>query len=301
MMNTPIALLIFNRPELTGRVFAQIARARPHKLLIVGDGPRLDRPGEAEKCAAARAVVERVDWDCEVLKNYSDSNLGCRRRVSTGLDWVFENVDEAIVLEDDCLPSQSFFGYCEELLRHYRDDTRVMQICGLNVFQEWNRGGNSYFFSNYGPVWGWASWRRAWKYYDVHMKLWPEIRGKKLYEDFCQSREEMEYRLDLYNQVYAGKIDTWDYQWGFAKMINAGLSIIPVNNMIANIGCRLDPTHSNPDNSFSNLERNELTMPLKHPEYVIKDSLFDIDFNRLYIPNESEPIFKKIIRRVMGN
>src|SRR3972149_5093970 len=128
-LKTPVAFLIFNRPDTTESVFREIAKAKPSKLLVVADGARPDRVGEAEKCASTRAIIERVDWDCEVLKNYSNVNLGCKRRVSSGLDWVFETVEEAIVLEDDCLPSPSFFPFCEELLERYRDDSRVMQIC----------------------------------------------------------------------------------------------------------------------------------------------------------------------------
>ena len=128
---TPVAFLIFNRPETTARVFEAIRRVRPPKLLVVADGPRSDREGENEKCRAARSVIERVDWPCEVITNYADTNLGCRTRISSGLDWVFANVDEAIILEDDCLPDPSFFPFCEELLARYRDDDRIMIIAYL--------------------------------------------------------------------------------------------------------------------------------------------------------------------------
>lgn len=277
MITTPVAFLIFNRPDKTERVFAEIAKAKPSRLLVIADGPRPDKQGETEKCAAARAVIERVDWGCEVLKNYSDVNLGCKRCVSSGLDWVFDNVEEAIILEDDCLPGQSFFRFCQELLAYYRSDTRVMQICGLNVFKKWSRSGHSYFFSNYGPIWGWASWRRAWKYYDVDMKLWPEIKEKRLYEDFCQSSEEAEYRLDIYNKVYHGEIGTWDYQWGFAKMINHGLSIIPSVNQISNIGFDADATHTvvGQNNPYATMKTYDINFPLTYPKYVVRDCLAD--------------------------
>src|SRR4028118_433764 len=179
-MKTPVVLIIFNRPAQTEKVFEVIRQAKPPKLLVIADGSRAERPGEAEKCAAARAVIDRVDWDCEVFKNYSDVNLGCDPRISSGLNWVFETVEEAIILEDDCVPHPTFFRYCEELLERYRHDARVMNISGQNVLFGRHRTEYSYYFSRYTLCWGWASWRRAWQYFDVDVKLWPEIRDQNL-------------------------------------------------------------------------------------------------------------------------
>ncbi|MGC1799486.1 MAG: hypothetical protein WA701_03795, partial [Solirubrobacterales bacterium] len=183
---TPVAMLIFNRPETTARVFERVREARPPKLLVVADGPRADRPGEAGRCREARAVVEAVDWPCELMTDYSEVNLGCGKRISSGLDWVFDSVEEAIVLEDDCLPHPSFFRFCEELLKRYRAEERVVHVSGDN-FQSAGRAGGavgrllrlagrswspSYYFSRYAHVWGWASWRRAWSDYDFEMTAW---------------------------------------------------------------------------------------------------------------------------------
>lgn len=275
-LKTPVAFLIFNRPETTERVFREIAKAKPRKLLVVADGARPDRAGEAEKCVSTRAIIERVDWDCEVLKNYSNVNLGCKRRVSSGLDWIFETVEEAIVLEDDCLPSPSFFPFCEELLNRYREDDRVMQICGSNFLNGWRRNEYSYYFSKYGPIWGWASWRRAWNFYDVEMKLWPEIKERNIYEDFCQNKIEAEHRKKILDMVYDGNIDTWDYQWGFAKFINSGLSITPSVNLISNIGFGIGATHTkDTQNPFAEMALSEMTFPLLHPRFICVDAQSD--------------------------
>src|SRR5215831_3805810 len=158
-MRTPVALIIFNRPDVTERVFAEIAHARPRKLLVIADGPRFNRPGEAEKCTATRAIIDRVNWECEVLKNYSDVNLGCGGRESSAMIWIFEQAEEAIILEDDTLPQPTFFRFCEELLEKYRDDERVMHISGDNWLFGQKRISDSYFFSHYCLSWGWASWR----------------------------------------------------------------------------------------------------------------------------------------------
>jgi hypothetical protein len=298
-LKVPVLFLIFNRPAITQRVFDAIRQAKPSRLFVAADGPRDNRSGEAERCEQTRRIIDTVDWDCEVTTLFREKNLGCRKAVSSAIDWFFTNVEEGIILEDDCLPSQSFFDYCQGLLEYYRYDRRIMQICGSNLLKEWNRSGYSYFFSNYGPVWGWASWRRAWQYNDVNMKLWPEIRGKKLYEDFCQSIQETEFRLELYDKVFSGQIDTWDYQWGFAKMISSGLSITPTNNMISNIGFGVDATHTNILSSLSGLRTYDIDFPLKHPEFIIKDKIFDVEYNQTYLPQKPLITTPSLLQKMM--
>jgi hypothetical protein len=299
-MKTPVAFIIFNRPDTTKRVFEAVREAKPPKLLVIADGPRIDRPGEAEKCAAARAIIEGVDWECEVLTNYSDVNLGCKIRVSSGLDWVFSEVEEAIILEDDCLPHPTFFPFCEELLEKYRNDSRIMQICGSNVLKDQVNIDDSYYFSKYGPIWGWASWRRAWQYYDVDMKLWKEVKDKKLYLDFCLSKTEASSRLELYDKLKANKIDTWDYQWGFAKMINSGLSIIPKINLVSNIGFREDATHVTDSKSpLANLATYTIEFPLIYPSFIHRDRAADYIFSRNFFNGISLNSFlQKIYLRI---
>lgn len=295
---TPVAFLIFNRPDTTERVFAEIARAKPSKLLVVADGSRPDKPGEAEKCAAARAVIEGVDWDCEVLKNYSDVNLGCKRRVSSGLDWVFDNVEEAIILEDDCLPSPSFFMYCQELLEYYRNDTRVMQISGSNFFDSCME--ESYFFSKYGPIWGWATWKRAWKHYDVTMRFWPMVKQKKLHYDFCFNANEAKVREETFDAIYSGTIDTWDFQWVFTRYINSGLSITPAENLVTNIGCGEDATHTkNKSDIRAFRERKELASPLKHPVFMIKNFELDQLYFENLIKQKDQPNFLNKLQTIL--
>jgi len=274
---TPVAFLIFNRPGTTARVLTEIAKFKPAKLLVVADGPRSDHLEDPEKCQSTRAIIERlVDWDCEVLTNYSDINLGCKKRVSSGLDWVFANVEEAIILEDDCLPHPTFFRFCQEMLERYRDDTRIMQICGFNALYEKQSLPYSYYFSKFGPIWGWASWRRAWQYYDVDMKLWPLVKKEKAYCYFCDGRREISWRLDIFEKVYRGEIDTWDYQWAFAKHMHSGLSLIPHGNLIVNIGFGADSTHTaNPDNPLASVKYAAMELPLKHPPYICRNKPLD--------------------------
>jgi hypothetical protein len=273
-LSTPVAFLIFNRPDTTERVFAEIARARPARLLVVADGPRAERPEEALRCAQARAVIERIDWPCELETHYAAENLGCRRRVSSGLTWVFERVPEAIILEDDCVPSQSFFPYCEELLARYREDARIGMISGDNFQRGRRTGSGSYYYSKYTHIWGWASWRRAWRYYDVTARLWPELLQSGLLDRMTLPCERETWRA-AFEGVHAGRIDTWDYQWTLAFWCHSMLSVMPQVNLISNIGFGEQATHTRSPSEYANLAVQEIDWPLRAPALTAADPRAD--------------------------
>jgi hypothetical protein len=281
-LKTPVAFFVFNRPDTTAQLFAEITRARPPKLLIIADGPRPNRPDDVVNCAAVRRLVQKVDWDCEVLTNFSETNMGCRNRVSSGLDWVFQSVPEAIILEDDCLPTQSFFRFCQECLRKYSTDTRIMQICGFNRVGAPGNYAYSYLYSKYGPIWGWATWSRAWSSYDVDMSLWPKIKADRAF-GFCENRQEVRWRTKLFDQMFNREIDTWDYQWVFAKAINQGLSVVPSGNLISNIGFGANATHTTHPGE-EKIERLELEFPLKPPPYIVRHAEFDAAYLSSVLP-----------------
>lgn len=275
-LKTPVVLIIFNRPDTTEKVFRTIAQAKPPKLLVVADGPRADQPGEAEQCTAARAIIDLVDWDCEVLRDYSKINLGCKDRVASGLDWAFDMVEKAIVLEDDCVPHSTFFRFCEELLERYRDDGRVMAISGDNLQFGRRRGEHSYYFSRYNHCWGWATWRRAWQHYDRDMKLWPRIRDCGWLEDLLTDSSSVGFWTRIFQSVYEGHINTWDYQWTFTCWTQSGLSILPSVNLVSNIGFNAEATHTKDSNSrFANMPVEAMSFPLQHPPFVIRDAPAD--------------------------
>jgi hypothetical protein len=272
MINTPIAFFIFRRPDLTTQVFEAIRQAKPKKLLVVADGPRNE--SEAILCQQARAVIETVDWDCEILRNYVDENLGCRKRVSSGLDWVFAQVEEAIVLEDDCLPSPSFFSFCQTLLERYRYDERIMNISGDNFQRNQTRNQCSYHFSRYPHIWGWATWRRAWQHYDVDMKLWIDFKSSRLFKDMFDTKYEWLYWSNIFDDVYMGKIDTWDYQWYFCCWSQSALSVEPSVNLVSNLGFREDGTHLKQENSLAKLPASEI-YSIVHPTIVMRNNETD--------------------------
>ena len=274
-MKTPVAFLIFNRPATTKAVFAEIAKAKPSKLFVVADGPRPDRPNEDERCRLTRMIVEAIDWDCELFTNYADTNMGCRDRVSSGIDWVFHHVEEAIFLEDDCLPHPSFFRFCEELLERYRHDERIMAISGDNFQFGRKRTECSYYFSRYTHIWGWASWRRAWKHYDLSISHWPMIREGQWLDDFLGDRRESDYWTEIFDLVYQGKIGTWDYQWLFACWLESALCVLPNVNLVSNIGFGADATHTGGAGRVAELPTEEMLFPLKHPPAMIRDGAAD--------------------------
>lgn len=270
-VSSPVVMIIFNRPDTTARVFAEVARARPSQLLVIADGPRADRPGEAEQCAAARKIIEQVDWPCDVLTNFSNVNLGCRVRVSSGLDWVFNTVEEAIILEDDCVPDPTFFRFCDDLLAKYRTDQRVMMISGDNFQFGVPRGPYSYFFSRFCHVWGWATWRRAWQFYDLSMRLWPTVRDEGWLVSILDDPGAARRWGKTFDLLHSGRVDTWDIQWLFTCWVQGGLSIMPNVNLVSNIGFGPGATHTNSATYFlANLPTSAIHFPLHHPPIVVR-------------------------------
>jgi hypothetical protein len=265
---------------VTERVFTEIARARPRQLLIIADGPRPERPDEAEKCAAVRAIAERVNWPCEVLKNYSEVNLGCKRRVASGMIWIFEQVEEAIILEDDTLPHPTFFRFCEEMLEKYRDDERVMHISGDNWLFGQKQIPYSYFFSNYCLSWGWASWRRAFRHYDPEIKLWPILRNTSWLLDVLRDPRAVTHYQNRFDLIHSSidSINTWDLQWLFTIWAQHGLSVLPNTNLVSNLGLdRADATHTKggAKDRRNKQATTKMIFPLKHPPSMIRDGEAD--------------------------
>lgn len=273
-LTTPVAFFIFNRPELTARVFQAIRRAQPQTLLVVADGPR--GPENQERCQQARAVIEQsLDWECQLLTNFAEQNMGCGRRVATGLDWVFSLYEEAIILEDDCLPASSFFTFCETLLAYYRHDARIMHISGNNFQGGIPRTANSYYFSKYAHSWGWASWRRAWQHYDITLASWPAIKKDNLMQEICDSEQESEYWTRIFEDIFTTRnYYTWDYMWHYACWSQHGLSIIPRVNLVSNIGFGSDATHTTEIAPQAALPTAELS-EIQHPPVVIRHRTAD--------------------------
>lgn len=248
-----------------------VRRIRPTRLLIVADGPRTSRPDDVALCAAVRNIVMQIDWETALHTEFATENLGCGPRLATGITWAFEQVEEAIILEDDCLPDESFFPFCAELLARYRNDERIMHISGSNF--QFGRGPMqfSYYYSRFAHVWGWASWRRAWHHFDYDMTSWPDVRNGSLLSIWLNSRgAERKWRKSFDWFYGAGKRATWDYQWQLACWLQHGLSIVPSTNLVANIGFGVEATHTDRPSPFSAMPVHPVAFPLHHPPYMIR-------------------------------
>lgn len=271
-MRTPVALLIFNRPEITKRLVEEVIRARPPQVLVFADGPRPNHPEDAELIAAAKRAIAEAPWECEVLTNYSETNLGTKYRPATGLDWVFHNVEKAIFFEDDVLPHPSFFRFCDELLEKYEDDERVMMISGNNFMGERRLTTDSYLFSHYAGIWGWATWRRAWRHYDVELSEWPALIGTPFLHYIFANDEEGSFWSQCFDRIVSGETQTWDHQWQFAVWRQFGLSIMPAVNLCTNVGFGPTAQHYKELNpKLAAVPVHEMQFPLRHPTKIVRN------------------------------
>lgn len=275
-LTTPVLFLIYKRPETTERVFNAIRIAKPQKLFIAADGPKRDLADEAKTCQQVRKIATAVDWECEVKTLFRDENLGCKIGVSSAIFWFFENVEDGIILEDDCLPEQSFFWFCQELLERYRDDERIMTISGNNFQFGRKRTDYSYYFSRYMHCWGWATWKRAWQYFDLKMTQWPKIRDEGWLNDILDSTSEVKSRKKLFDSAFKNEIDSWARVWTYSIWLQNGLNILPNINLVSNIGFDSDATHTNNWNThYANMKTEIIKFPLQHPPFIIRDSKAD--------------------------
>jgi hypothetical protein len=255
----PILFLIFNRLEQTKLVFEEIRNYKPSQFFIAADGPRENNQKD-EICYDIRNyVLNNIDWECEIHTLFRSSNLGCGKSVSSAIKWFFDQVEDGIILEDDCLPSKDFFIFCEQMLELYKFDETVMHISGFNYFGEIKKH-KDYFFTKHTPIWGWASWARAWKTYDFELKNLDINRFKNQIFPFINNDyNQLNFWLGYLNQLKEGKVDTWDIQWQMTVWFNNGVTILPVYNLIQNIGFSIDALHTKNINSpFASLKFHEL-------------------------------------------
>jgi hypothetical protein len=276
MLATPIVFIVFNRPDTTRRVFEAIRAARPIKLFLLADGPRAGIAEDVERCRVVLEIIDNVDWPCEVVKEYSPINLGCRQRVISGLNMVFSCVPEAIILEDDCLPHPSFFKYCEELLDQYRNDERIMAISGNNYLFDKISIQGSYYFSSYTHIWGWATWARTWNQYDPDMADWPKLLSANWLSEAFPDRGLRRYWERIFEFTYRGLINTWALQLNYLCLVKKRLTIVPCVNLVTNIGFGCDATTTCAPHCLADVPADEMTFPLRHPNVVERNYQFDI-------------------------
>jgi hypothetical protein len=276
-MNTPVAIVIFNRPDLVLRLLEVLSRVKPAYLYVISDGAREDRAGEFDLVAECRRLVDReVNWHCDIKKEYSGTNMGCGHRISSGLNWLFGQVESAIILEDDCLPAPEFLYFAQEMLVRYKDDDSVYHISGSNLMTANTRSrGAGYYFSRYPSIWGWATWRRAWRSYDFNLFGWRDAVNQKKIKDKCFGFREYLYWQHCFDSVSNGRLDTWDYQWAYNCMVNGAFCIVPNINMISNLGFRLDATHTKTPSVHAALQTGGMVIKNGDPIAQVYDIIMD--------------------------
>lgn len=293
-IKAPVAYVVFNRPRHTRKTFDAIRTYRPDQLFIIADGPRDGFCSDIARCKEVREIVSAVDWPCEVYFNLSDKNLGCCKRVSSGLDWVFGQVDRAIILEDDCLASSEFFLFAESMLNRYQNDDRVWAVSGNSYQPENNWDGASYFFSKYQDCWGWATWKRAWQHYDQELSFLYRWKDSPEWEKCFPSRAERRYFQHIFDEALSGKVDSWGYRWTATVMYAGGLSATPNGNLVKNIGFDDEATHTTTIPALI----NETTgmQNLTHPITVsVNEKADNYYFKKYIMPSER---FTSILRRM---
>ncbi len=252
-LETPVLLLAFNRPDTTQRVFDRIKYARPKQLFFAADGARAGNHSDVENCRLVRQIATQVDWNCDLKLLFQEKNLGCGKAPPTAISWFFSHVEQGIILEDDCLPNQTFFSFCQTLLVHYQIDERVMAISGnCNFPNIASHTSDSYFFSKYPFTWGWATWRRVWENYDFDLSDYPKRASEMRLNDYWK---------DIFQRICDKKFITcWDYQFTFLLMKKNGVCICPSVNLVKNIGFDERATHtkwSAPD-WYNNIPQGEI-------------------------------------------
>jgi len=282
-----VVLFIYRRPETTVRVFEALRQVRPAQLFIVANAP--SRPQEQARCAQARQVVETVDWLCEVHRHYAEQHLSCKTRIVSGLEWVFNHVDRAIILEDDCVPHPSFFAFCTELLERYQDDDRIASIAGTAFHHARRPAQTSYSFSRYNLFWGWATWRRVWQSFDPQIRQWPSLRRAEVLRELFADERAIAYWDRELQRVYEGH-DTWDWQWLLSQWLSDRVTVVPHTNLVSNIGFGSTSTHTRDAFDWrANRPTEAIPFPLTHPERVALNAKTEQMIQRRYYERPSNP------------
>lgn len=289
-------MIVFNRPDMTRQVFERIRGAQPKRLYISADGPRATRADDLDTTQSTREIAQAVDWDCQVKTLFRDQNLGCKTAIKTGLDWFFEQEEEGIILEDDCVPEPTFFRYAAEMLDRYRHDERIATIAGTNYLLESMKFESSYYFTKYLFVWGWASWRRVWHEYDFEMKTWPKFRDQgRLHRVFPKPRS-LKYWTWIFDRTHDGTFNAYDYQFFYSQMINNRMSIAPARNLVTNIGWGSGSTNTSHRNPEMGMATYPMEFPIRHPEFMVPDERADQITEDLIF---AKPLHRKVRNRLI--
>jgi hypothetical protein len=295
---SPVLLIVFNRPDTTKVVFEAIRRAHPKKIYISADAARSGNVEDEKNCNLVKEIIEKIDWNCETHYRFAETNQGCGPGPYNAISWAFENEDRLIILEDDCVPALPFFDFCNELLERYKNDTRIWLVSGNQYNEEAIKTPHSYFFSRYGHSWGWATWKRCWDTMDMSMTKYPLIIEQDLYKSGYRTNKEAAFFQKKLDRIYHDEMlrsHIWDFQFGFAIRSNSGLCIVPRKNLVTNIGYR--GTHSEIKNKFHDRPADENYKIISYPDFILCDIDYDAyHFKHHWINNSN--VFNRILRKI---
>lgn len=295
MNKSPVAIIVYNRPEKALIVLKQIHKYQPKELFVIADGPKLNDVLDKKKCEKVKRLINSLEWDCKVNINYSSHNLGLKKRVISGLNWVFQSVESAIILEDDCVPSEDFFSFCDEMLAFYKNNTKVGCITGVNFQDGIIRGKGSYYFSKYNHCWGWASWRRSWDLFSEDLNFWPEYKKSKDWKKKFNLYREKLFWTKHFDYCYEDDVNSWAANWTLSLFLNNSITVTPQKNLVSNIGHGIDSTHTqDSDSKYSNMNTFELKNII-HPDEI----KLDIDADNYTFDNHFRGYELKFINRLI--
>jgi hypothetical protein len=291
---TPVLFMVFNRIDVTEDVFSAIRKAKPLKLYFSVDGARENIEGELEKVNdVINTVLNNIDWECEVKTLIREENLGCKNAISSAIDWVFENEDQAIILEDDCVPSFSFFVFCQEMLKKYKSNENIMHINGAYYLDGIYNTSSSYYLSKLNGVWGWATWKKAWNCYNSSMEGYLEDKEDGLISRYFENRDIDYWMTQYFDDVYFNQEGSnWDPVWSYAIAKNNAFCISPTVNLVKNIGFTASSSTHGSSASFSKYEdfENEEISSITHPDILIYNPNIDAIHMQTII-KLTDPIF----------
>ena len=309
LVDVPVLIIFFARPDTLAKVFEKVKEARPSKLFLACDGAREGNDRDVSAIEECKKIVEDIDWECEVHKRYSEVNLGCGKGPSSAISWAFEHTDRLLILEDDCVPNDSLFPFMQEMLEKYKDDDRIGVVSGFNHFKEWDCGEYSYCFTKTAATLGWGPWKRVWEKYDYTLNAMDEPYCQRLLSSVFYTERMRKARMGNWRhaakETRQKKVNYWDVQFGFLKYSQSYLCIVPKGNLIYNIGVGAGSTHTEETKQTSwkpgkvlFMPTVEMQFPLKHPSYVICDNEYDQKSFKVINPTKFTKAIRKIRRKL---
>lgn len=300
--DTPILFLTYNRISTSQKVFEAIREVRPSRLYFASNSANSEDPIEISKINEVRNLINKIDWNCQVQTLYQEKHLPVKVSIITSINWFFKNEEQGIILEDDCLPSIAFFKFAGELLVKYKYDMRVWHIGGVCTLSSENFSNeDSYYFSKFNHIWGWATWKSRWDHYDSTMPSYHRFIKDQCINNIFDSDKLCKMWIKYFDDAYNNKINTWDYQWYFTTWINNGLSIIPSKNLVSNIGFGNAATHTTDVTSkLANMKVDNFFQIKKHPEIILANYKYD-KINALNLfEHEGYPRILRLLKRIQS-